>query len=66
MFNPEEETTTTIAWISFPSLPLNFFGKEIVFSLATAVERPLQVDMTTKTQTSPSCARVKVEVDLLG
>ncbi|WMV24640.1 hypothetical protein MTR67_018025 [Solanum verrucosum] len=26
MFNPEEETTTAIAWISFPSLPPNFFG----------------------------------------
>uniref|UniRef100_M1B5Y0 Uncharacterized protein n=1 Tax=Solanum tuberosum TaxID=4113 RepID=M1B5Y0_SOLTU len=50
---------------SFPSLPPNFFGKETVFSLAAIVGKPLQVDMATKNQTRPSCARVKVEVDLL-
>ncbi|KAG5586609.1 hypothetical protein H5410_047043 [Solanum commersonii] len=65
MFDPEEETTTTIAWISFPSLPPNLFVKELVFSLAAAVGKPLQVD-TTRNQTRPSCTRVKVEVDLLG
>lgn len=65
MFDSEEEITTAIAWISFPSLPPNFFVKEAIFSLAAAVEKPLQVDMETKTQTRPSCARVKVEVDLL-
>ncbi|XP_015168652.1 uncharacterized protein [Solanum tuberosum] len=65
MFNSEEETSTTIAWISFPSLPPNFFGKEAVFSLAAAVGKPIQVDMATRNQTRPSCARVKVEVDLL-
>lgn len=27
MFNPEEETTTTITWISFPTLSPNFFGR---------------------------------------
>ncbi|KAH0672995.1 hypothetical protein KY284_024082 [Solanum tuberosum] len=66
MFNPEEETTIAIAWISFPTLPPNFFGRETMFSLATAVGKPLQVDMATRNQTRPSCARVKVEVDLLG
>ncbi|WMV09736.1 hypothetical protein MTR67_003121 [Solanum verrucosum] len=66
MFDLEEETSTTIAWISFPSLPPNFFGKETMFSMAPAVGKPLQVDMVTKNQTRPSCARVKVEVDLLG
>ncbi|KAH0655661.1 hypothetical protein KY285_030543 [Solanum tuberosum] len=66
LFDPEEETTTTIAWISFLSLPPNFFGKETIFSMAAAVERPLQVDMATQNRTRPSCARVKVEVDLLG
>ncbi|KAH0743284.1 hypothetical protein KY290_031277 [Solanum tuberosum] len=65
-FDPEEEMTTTIAWISFLSLPPNFFGKETIFSMAAAVERPLQVDMATQNRTRPSCARVKVEVDLLG
>ncbi|WMV59325.1 hypothetical protein MTR67_052710 [Solanum verrucosum] len=65
-FDPAEETTKAIAWISFPTLPPNFFGKEAVFSLAAAVGKPLQVDLATQNKTRPSCARVKVEVDLLG
>ncbi|KAG5591557.1 hypothetical protein H5410_042071 [Solanum commersonii] len=65
MFKAEAETTTAVAWISFPSLPPNFFGEEAIFSLASAVGKPLQVDLATRNQTRPSCARVKVEVDLL-
>uniref|UniRef100_A0A0V0ITN9 Putative ovule protein n=1 Tax=Solanum chacoense TaxID=4108 RepID=A0A0V0ITN9_SOLCH len=66
MFDSEEETSIAIAWISFPSLPPNFFGKEAIFSLAAAVGKPLQLDMATLNKTRPSCARVKVEVDLMG
>ncbi|WMV07616.1 hypothetical protein MTR67_001001, partial [Solanum verrucosum] len=66
LFDPEEETTTVIAWISFPSLPPNLFGKETIFYMAASVGRPLQVDLATQNKTRPSCARVKVEVDLLG
>ncbi|KAG5617032.1 hypothetical protein H5410_016856 [Solanum commersonii] len=61
MFNPEEETTTSIAWIFFPSLPPNFFGHGTIFSLAVVVGKPLQVDMATRNRTRPNCARVKVE-----
>ncbi|KAM3199687.1 hypothetical protein P3L10_032047 [Capsicum annuum] len=66
MFNPEEETTYAVRWISFPSLPPNCFAKEAVFSLADAVGNPLQVDLATQNKTRSSCARVKLEVDLLG
>ncbi|TMX04594.1 hypothetical protein EJD97_006975 [Solanum chilense] len=59
VFNPEEDTTTTIAWISFTSLPRNHFGEQVVFSLALAVGKPLQVDLSTKNKTRPSCANVK-------
>ncbi|TMW92099.1 hypothetical protein EJD97_013503 [Solanum chilense] len=59
VFNPEEDTTTTIACISFPSLPPNHFGEEVVFSLALEVGKPVLVDMSTKNKTRPSCARVK-------
>lgn len=65
LFNPVEETSTAIAWISFPALPPNFFGEDAIFSLAAAVDKPLQVDLATKNQSRPSCARVKVEMDLL-
>uniref|UniRef100_M1DHN1 DUF4283 domain-containing protein n=1 Tax=Solanum tuberosum TaxID=4113 RepID=M1DHN1_SOLTU len=66
MFDPEEETSIAIAWISFPVLPPNFFGKEAIFSLASAVGKPLQVGMAIQNKTRPSCARVKIEVDLMG
>ena len=45
MFNPWEETSTIIAWISIPSLSPNYFGKEVVLSLTAAVGKTLQVDM---------------------
>ncbi|KAG5630884.1 hypothetical protein H5410_002601 [Solanum commersonii] len=66
LFDPEEETSIAIAWISLPALPPNFFGRETIFYLAAAVGKPLQVDLATNNKTRPSCARVKVEVDLLG
>ncbi|KAH0664979.1 hypothetical protein KY285_026185 [Solanum tuberosum] len=66
LFDPEEKTTTAIAWISLPSLPPIFFGKETIFSIATAIGKPLQVDLATNNKIRPSCARVKVEVDLMG
>ncbi|KAG5614762.1 hypothetical protein H5410_014586 [Solanum commersonii] len=34
---------------------------EVVFSLAAVVGKPLKVDMATRNQTRPSCARVKME-----
>lgn len=66
MFNPEEETSIVIAWISFPSIPHNFFCEEAIFSLVVVVGKPLLVDMTTKNRTRPNCTRVKFEVDLIG
>lgn len=65
IFNPGAETTMVVAWILFTGLPPNFFGEEALFSLASAVGILLQVDTTSKNQTRPSCARVKVEVDLV-
>ncbi|WMV54485.1 hypothetical protein MTR67_047870 [Solanum verrucosum] len=64
-FNPNEETTTALAWISFPALPSNIFVKESLFTMAKAVGKPLHVDMATKNKSRSSCAKVKVEVDLL-
>ncbi|KAK4713217.1 hypothetical protein R3W88_019124 [Solanum pinnatisectum] len=58
------ETTIGVAWISFPDLPPNFFAKEAIFSMVNAIGKPLTVDMATKNQARPSCARVKIEVDL--
>lgn len=48
LFDPMEETSSVIAWISLLELLPNIFGKEAIFSLAKAVGKPLQVDMATK------------------
>lgn len=64
MFNPEEETSISIAWMSFASLPPNFFCEEAMYSHVAAIGKPLQMDMATKNRTRSSCVRVKVKVDL--
>lgn len=64
-FHLEEETITIVAWILFPALPLNILGEEVIFPLVVAIGKPLQVNVATKNQTRPSCAQVKVEVNLL-
>ncbi|KAG5614280.1 hypothetical protein H5410_014104 [Solanum commersonii] len=53
MFNPKEETSIAIAWISLPALLPIFFGNEAIFSLALAVGKPLQVDTATLNKTRP-------------
>ncbi|KAK4717545.1 hypothetical protein R3W88_015883 [Solanum pinnatisectum] len=47
-------------------LPLNFFAKEAIFSIAITVGKPLTVDIAIKNQTRPSYASVKIEVDLMA
>uniref|UniRef100_M1CMH9 DNA/RNA binding protein n=1 Tax=Solanum tuberosum TaxID=4113 RepID=M1CMH9_SOLTU len=63
-FKVDEETSMAMAWISFPNLLPTFFVKECLFSLAAAVGKPIQIDQATINKSRPSCARVKVIVDL--
>ncbi|WMV35181.1 hypothetical protein MTR67_028566 [Solanum verrucosum] len=63
-FKIDEETTKTMAWISFPNLLPTFFGQESLFAIATAVGKPLQLDQATVNKTRPSCTKVRVLVDL--
>ncbi|KAH0743052.1 hypothetical protein KY290_031045 [Solanum tuberosum] len=63
-FQINEETTKALAWISFPNLLPTYFVKECLYSLASVVGEPVQIDRATINRTKPSCARVKVQVDL--
>lgn len=65
-FKIDKETTMALAWISFPNLLPTFFVKVCLFSLAAAVGTPFHLDMATINKTRPSCARVKVQIDLLA
>ncbi|KAK4369667.1 hypothetical protein RND71_009142 [Anisodus tanguticus] len=62
-FNPAEESRYAYGWISFPGLSPHYYGESTLFSLAAAVGSP--IDAATLNKTRPSCARVKVEFDLL-
>ncbi|KAK4373753.1 hypothetical protein RND71_009137 [Anisodus tanguticus] len=64
-FKPDEETSIAMSWISFSGLPPNYFGESTLFSLASKVGKPITIDAATRNKTRPSCAKVKVEVDLL-
>ncbi|KAH0743200.1 hypothetical protein KY290_031193 [Solanum tuberosum] len=55
-----------MTWISFPNLLPTFFVKEVLFSIASAVGKPIHLDQAMIRKTRPSCARVKVLVDLKG
>ncbi|KAH0650402.1 hypothetical protein KY284_030314 [Solanum tuberosum] len=65
-FKVSEETTMAMTWISFPNILPTFFVKEVLFSTTSAVGKPIHLDQATIKKTRPSCARVKVLVDLKG
>ncbi|KAF3634444.1 hypothetical protein FXO37_26490 [Capsicum annuum] len=65
-FELKEETTQVTTWISFSDLLPTFFVKEVLFSLASSVDKPLHLDSATINKTRPSCARVKVQLDWLA
>lgn len=59
------KTTVGITWTSILDLSPNFFAKKAIFSIASTIGKPLIVDIKNKNQIRPSCARAKVEVDLV-
>ncbi|KAG5600090.1 hypothetical protein H5410_031460 [Solanum commersonii] len=59
-----EETTTVITSILFPLLSIKKLIKKVILPFNVAVEKPLQMDMTTQNKIKPRCVRVKIEVDL--
>lgn len=65
-FEANEETPLVLACISFPKLLSTFFVKECLFSLASAVGKPMALNMETVNKTRLSCARVTVLIDLLA
>ncbi|KAF3648802.1 hypothetical protein FXO37_19276 [Capsicum annuum] len=65
-FKPNVETTVGVAWISLPDLPPIFFAKAGIFLIASAVGKPLVVDIDTRNHTRTICKRVKIEVGLVA
>ncbi|KAL9448763.1 hypothetical protein AB3S75_016127 [Citrus x aurantiifolia] len=60
-----EESPIVPVWISFPYLPIHFVQcKEALFSIASAIGKPLRIDQATASLSRPSVARVLIERDV--
>ncbi|KAL0287588.1 UNVERIFIED_CONTAM: hypothetical protein Sangu_2685800 [Sesamum angustifolium] len=64
-FNPREESPIVPVWVRLPELPIQFFDREALFSIARLLGTPLRTDVSTTTLVRPSVARVCVEINSL-
>ncbi|PKA50606.1 hypothetical protein AXF42_Ash013821 [Apostasia shenzhenica] len=60
-FRPGQESSLTPVWLSFPGLPVEFWGS--LKSLASIFGNPFQVDRSTLNFSRPSMARILVDLD---
>ncbi|XP_057442695.1 uncharacterized protein LOC130734343 [Lotus japonicus] len=56
--------STTVVWIRIPGLGFQYYGKNILMMLASAVGTPIKVDMNTTDMQRGKYARICVEIDL--
>nr|KYP69523.1 Putative ribonuclease H protein At1g65750 family [Cajanus cajan] len=54
----------TLVWVRFPSLGMEYYDESVLLALATAVGRPIKVDLTTLNDSRGKFARVCVEIPL--
>ncbi|KAL2236245.1 UNVERIFIED_CONTAM: hypothetical protein Sindi_0816200 [Sesamum indicum] len=64
-FAPSKESLIVPVWVSFPELPAHLFRKEVLFTVASMIGTPLQIDDATLNQSKLSKARACIELDLL-
>ncbi|KAH0748485.1 hypothetical protein KY290_027717 [Solanum tuberosum] len=43
-FNPKEETSRALAWLSMPGLPTSLFARKSLLSIALVAGRPIAID----------------------
>ncbi|PKA62355.1 hypothetical protein AXF42_Ash009239 [Apostasia shenzhenica] len=60
-FRPDQESSLTPVWLSFPGLPVEFWGS--LKSLASIFGNPFHVDRSTLNFSRPSLARILVDLD---
>lgn len=54
----------TLVWIRFPSLGMEYYDESVLFTLATAVGKPIKVDINTVEASRGQFAHVCVEIQL--
>lgn len=64
-FRPSKEhISSTMVWIRFPEIPVEFFHEQTLLRLGNPIGRAIKVDDTTMAATRGRYARVCVEIDL--
>ncbi|CAI9108928.1 OLC1v1008636C1 [Oldenlandia corymbosa var. corymbosa] len=63
-FRFEEDPLVVPIWVSLFDLPVEYMYPEVIYSMATAIGKPLKIDKPTLNMTRPFGARFFVEVDL--
>ena len=64
VFSVDVESPIAPVWVSLPGLPIHYFAKGALFSIARLIGEPLNMDTSTVALVRPSVARVCVEVNL--
>jgi hypothetical protein len=52
-------------WINFENFPIHLFDKFVLFSIASAIQKPLKINEVTTNLMKLDVAWVCIEVDLL-
>ncbi|XP_071940756.1 uncharacterized protein [Coffea arabica] len=63
-FKVTSESTHAPVWVALEHLPIHFFDKVSLFSIAAAIGSPLQVDAATANLVRPSVARICIDLDI--
>ncbi|MQM16810.1 hypothetical protein Taro_049771 [Colocasia esculenta] len=62
-FTPEENAIkSAAAWFRLPDLPVEFWDRDVLFSIASAIGRPVKVDTLTLEGSGRSFAKICVEI----
>ncbi|KAK4406506.1 hypothetical protein Sango_0657100 [Sesamum angolense] len=64
-FTSSQEYSIVPIWFSFPELPAHLFYKDVIFTVASMMGTPLQIDDATLNQSKLLKAWVCIEIDLL-
>ena len=64
-FTSSKESSIVPVWVSFSKLRAHLFRKEVLFTVASMIGTPLQIDDATLNQSKLSKARACIELDLL-
>ncbi|KAG5576207.1 hypothetical protein H5410_056341 [Solanum commersonii] len=64
-YNPKEETSLAMVWISLLNLSPNLFAKKFLLSIVSVVGKQIAIDKATQIKSRPSTAKVKAILDLM-